>query len=97
MSAQQTRRARASSDRAHAMPPGMPQRPGMGNRTSSAPEDGLYKLDAGRRPASVAKVGHTLLEEDEGSSSTSHETPKRSRSRRRSEDVWFIEAGLCPE
>ncbi|KAJ5911732.1 uncharacterized protein N7473_001035 [Penicillium subrubescens] len=86
MSAQQTRHARASSDRAQTMPPGVPQRPGMGSRTSSAPEGGLYKLDAGRRPTSAAKVGHTLLEEDEGSSSTSHETPKRSRSRRRSEE-----------
>lgn len=72
------------------MPPGVPQRPSMGSRTSSAPEGGLYKLDGGRRPSSAAKVGHTLLEEDEGSSSTSHETPKRSRSRHRSDEVLSI-------
>ncbi|CEJ54122.1 hypothetical protein PMG11_00444 [Penicillium brasilianum] len=86
MSAQQSRRARASSDRAQVMPPGVPQRPGMGSRTSSAPTGELYKLDAGRRPSSAAKIGHTLLEEDEGFSSTSHDTPKRSRSRRRGDE-----------
>jgi hypothetical protein len=66
---------------------GLPQRPGMGSRTSSAPAGGLYRLDAGRGPTSAAKVGHTLLEEDEGSSSTGHDTPKRSRSRHRGEEV----------
>lgn len=69
------------------MAPGVPQRPGMGSRTSSAPTGELYKLDAGRRPSSAAKIGHTLLEEDEGFSSTSHDTPKRSRSRRRGDEV----------
>ncbi|KAJ5363944.1 uncharacterized protein N7496_009657 [Penicillium cataractarum] len=86
MSAQQSRRARASSDRAQAMPPGVPQRPGIGSRTSSAPAGELYKLDTGRRPSSAAKIGHTLLEEDEGSSSTSHDAPKRSRSRHRGDE-----------
>ncbi|KAJ5157105.1 uncharacterized protein N7482_008205 [Penicillium canariense] len=84
MSSQQTRRERVSSDRAQAIPAGGMQRPGMGSRTSSAPAGGFYKLDVGRRPSSSsAKARHTLVEEDEGSSGTSHDTPKRSRSRHR--------------
>lgn len=66
---------------------GLPQHPGMGSRTSSAPAGELYRLDAGRGPTSSAKVGHTLLEEDEGSSSMGHDTPKRSRSRHRGDEV----------
>ncbi|KAF7719961.1 Uncharacterized protein PECH_005819 [Penicillium ucsense] len=67
MSAQHIRRARASSDRAQAMPAGLLQRPGMGSRTSSAPEDELYRLETGRRPRSATKNKpvHAVLEEDE--------------------------------
>jgi hypothetical protein len=57
-----SRRERAHSDRAHAMP-AIAQRPAMGGRTTSAPVGGLYKLDARKPGGSV----NTLVEEDEGS------------------------------
>ncbi|KAJ5085982.1 hypothetical protein N7532_010753 [Penicillium argentinense] len=74
----QARRERALSDRTQAMPVGPPQRPGMGNRTSSAPAGELHELDSGRR--SGPNVGHTLMEE-EGPSRKSSNASKRSRSR----------------
>ncbi|KAJ6075438.1 uncharacterized protein N7446_003215 [Penicillium canescens] len=61
-SASPSRRERAQSDRAQAMP-GIAQRPAMGDRTASAPVGELYKLDARKPGGSV----NTLVEEDEGS------------------------------
>src|SRR4051794_32948533 len=61
-SASPSRRERAQSDRAQAMP-GIAQRPAMGGRTTSAPVGELYKLDARKPGGSV----NTLVEEDEGS------------------------------
>lgn len=61
----QPRRDRAFSDRAQAVPAGAPSRPGMGDRTSSAPAGDLYKLDNERRPSARTNVNHTLVEEDE--------------------------------
>ncbi|KAL4963840.1 putative Ras guanyl-nucleotide exchange factor RasGEF [Aspergillus stella-maris] len=62
MASQPTRRERASSDRAQAAP--IAQRPGLQNRTISAPPGGLYKLDPGR---AVMEGGTTVdrIEEDE--------------------------------
>ncbi|KAJ6102029.1 hypothetical protein N7486_004456 [Penicillium sp. IBT 16267x] len=84
MASQQTRRERASSDRAQATPTSATasQRPGMGGRTASAPAGGVYKLNSVRRQGSGAKLGQTL-EEDEV---PSKHTPKRSRSRQGDEE-----------
>ncbi|KAJ5758104.1 uncharacterized protein N7511_006798 [Penicillium nucicola] len=70
-----SRRERAHSDRAQAIP--MAQRPAMGVRTTSAPVGGLYKLDARKPGGSV----NTLVEEDEGSP-----TADETRRIRQSED-----------
>ncbi|OQE87193.1 hypothetical protein PENNAL_c0020G04411 [Penicillium nalgiovense] len=73
MISQQSRRERALSDRAQAMP-ATASRPGMGSRTSSAPPGGLYKLDVARKPGTGMTVEHTLLEEDERSPITGEAT-----------------------
>lgn len=65
MASQPPRRERASSDRAQ---PGLvPKRPGLQNRTISAPSGGLYKLDSSRTvmEGSSSSVGRTVIEEDE--------------------------------
>lgn len=54
--------------------PATASRPGMGNRTSSAPPGGLYKLDVARKPGTGMTVEHTLLEEDERSPITGEAT-----------------------
>ncbi|KAL3472887.1 ras guanine nucleotide exchange factor domain-containing protein [Aspergillus californicus] len=67
MASQPPRRERASSDRAQA---GLvPKRPGLQNRTISAPSGGLYKLDSSRTvmEGSSSSVGRTVIEEDESS------------------------------
>lgn len=69
------------------MPAGMFQRPGMGSRTSSAPEGELHRLEAGRRPKSATKIGHALLEEDEGCSRAGQDTPNTVPSLDRNEEV----------
>ncbi|KAJ5678731.1 hypothetical protein N7462_006975 [Penicillium macrosclerotiorum] len=86
MTSQQFRRERASSDRAQAMPAGVPPRPGMGSRTSSAPAGGLCKIDSGWKPNAGPRVGHALVEEDEGSPGTSQDGLARSRSRHRGDE-----------
>ncbi|KAL4869131.1 hypothetical protein BDV12DRAFT_185364 [Aspergillus spectabilis] len=64
MSSQPPRRERASSDRAQAGL--LPQRPGLQNRTISAPPGGLYKLDSSRAAMEGgSSIGRTLIEEDE--------------------------------
>ncbi|PYH44321.1 putative Ras guanyl-nucleotide exchange factor RasGEF [Aspergillus saccharolyticus JOP 1030-1] len=64
MNSQFPNRERAvSSDRAEAAP--VPQRPGLLNRTISAPAGGLYKLDPARVTYSSVKPDRTLMEEDE--------------------------------
>ncbi|KAJ6119339.1 hypothetical protein N7523_003619 [Penicillium sp. IBT 18751x] len=79
----QSRRERAFSDRAQAMPAGAPPRPGMGDRTASAPHGDLHRLDNGRRPSVGTIGGQTLVEEDESLSGMSASTgalrPSRSR------------------
>ncbi|KAJ5084735.1 hypothetical protein NUU61_009314 [Penicillium alfredii] len=84
MASQQPRRDGESSDKAPAMSaaatPTAPQRPDMGSWTSSAPVGGVPKLDAGRKSGTGPKVGHTLVEEDEGAAS--EDTSRRARSRR---------------
>ncbi|KAJ5712983.1 uncharacterized protein N7483_010164 [Penicillium malachiteum] len=82
MAFQQSRRERAASDRAHAMPaaasaaPGSaPPHPGMGSRTLSAPSGGLYKLDSNRKQGPGSRMDQTLAEEDEAP----NEISKRSR------------------
>jgi hypothetical protein len=78
------------------MSAGAPPRPGMGDRTSSAPPGDLYKVDNGRRPSVGTKSGQTLVEEDEGLSGMSASTGalRRSRSRHGDEvrvgDLWNI-------
>jgi hypothetical protein len=68
MSSQLSRRERARSDRAQAIPTAT--RPAMGNRTTSAPAGGLHKLEASRKPGMGTQAEHTLLEEEEGSPTT---------------------------
>ncbi|OJK00966.1 hypothetical protein ASPACDRAFT_77815 [Aspergillus aculeatus ATCC 16872] len=64
MNSQLPNRERAvSSDRAEAAP--VPQRPGLLNRTISAPAGGLYKLDSARLAMDSIKTERTLVEEDE--------------------------------
>ncbi|PWY82891.1 ras guanyl-nucleotide exchange factor RasGEF [Aspergillus heteromorphus CBS 117.55] len=59
-----SRRERASSDKAQPAP--LPQRPGLPNRTISAPAGGLYRLDPTRMAMDPGnKVERTLVEEDE--------------------------------
>ncbi|KAJ5572165.1 hypothetical protein N7535_005825 [Penicillium sp. DV-2018c] len=77
MISQLSRRERAYSDKAPAMPATAQQRPGLGIRTSSGP--------APRRPGSGNRVGQPLMEEDEGSS-TAGEAAQGSRSRQREEE-----------
>ncbi|CAI7621195.1 unnamed protein product [Penicillium glandicola] len=84
MISQQSRRERALSDKAQAMPATALQRPTMGSRTSSAPAGGLNKLDV-RKPGTGTTVGHPLLEEDEGSPITP-EAIQRIRSRQQEEE-----------
>lgn len=77
MTSQISRRERAHSDRAQAIPTAA--RPAMGNRTTSAPAGGLHKLEAARKPGMGTQAEHTLLEEDEGSptSEATRRTPSR--------------------
>lgn len=89
MSYQQSRRERASSDRAQAVPPTARQRPGLGSRTASAPEGQLHKLGSERRLSSGMRVGHTLLEEDEGSAAAGHGASLPPRARRNGDGVSF--------
>ncbi|KAI9931741.1 hypothetical protein MW887_010320 [Aspergillus wentii] len=66
MTFQSPRRERASSDRAQEGPVVAPQRPGLQNRTFSAPVGGLYKLDSSRTAMEGGnKIGRTVIEEDE--------------------------------
>ncbi|OJJ75103.1 hypothetical protein ASPBRDRAFT_28065 [Aspergillus brasiliensis CBS 101740] len=85
MASQPLRRERASSDKAEAAP--IPQRPGLPNRTISAPVGGLYRLDSARTAMeSGNKVDRTLLEEDENPPSPGGDrVPSSSR-----EEVWLI-------
>ncbi|KAJ5142744.1 uncharacterized protein N7515_001531, partial [Penicillium bovifimosum] len=76
MISQLSRRERAYSDKAQAMPT-TAQRPALGSRTTSSP--------APRRPGSENRVGQPLMEEDEGSS-TAGEATQVSRSRQREEE-----------
>lgn len=87
----QSRHERAFSDRAQAMSAGAPPRPGMGDRTSSAPPGDLYKLDNGRRPSVGTKSGQTLVEEDEGLSGMSASTGALRQSRSRHGDEVRVE------
>ncbi|KAL2821365.1 ras guanine nucleotide exchange factor domain-containing protein [Aspergillus cavernicola] len=67
MASQPPKRERASSDRAQ--PALIPQRPGLQNRTISAPSGGLHKLDSSRAVGEgSSSVGRTLIEEDESPS-----------------------------
>jgi hypothetical protein len=68
MTSQVSRRERAYSDRAQAIPTAA--RPAMGTRRTSAPAGGLHKLEAARKPGMGIQPEHTLLEEDEGSPSS---------------------------
>lgn len=80
MTSQQSRRERASSDRAQAMPAAVrPQRPEMGSRASSAPAGELPQLDSGWKP-SGPKIGQTLVEEDETPSAERNDVSNSSRS-----------------
>lgn len=90
MASQPLRRERASSDKAEAAP--IPQRPGLPNRTISAPVGGLYRLDSARTAMeSGNKVDRTLLEEDENPPSPGGDrVPSSSR-----EEVWLTPIS-CP-
>ena len=84
MTSQPTRRERASSDKAQAVP--VPQRPGLPNRTISAPAGGVYRLESARMAMeSGNKVDRTLVEEDENPSSAGGKGVPSSR-----DEVWFI-------
>ncbi|KAJ5121907.1 hypothetical protein N7526_008844 [Penicillium atrosanguineum] len=86
----QSRRERAFSDRAQAIAAGAPSRPGMGDRTASAPHGDLYRVDNGRRPSVGTMGGQRLVEEDESLSGMSASTGALRQSRSRHGDELFV-------
>ena len=82
----QSRRERAFSDRAQAMPAGALPRAGMGDRTASAPHGDLYRLDNGRRPSVGTMSGQKQVDEDESLSGMSASTGALRQSRSRHGD-----------
>lgn len=74
MTSQQSRRERASSDKAQAVQNPIPKRPGLPNRTNSAPAGDLQQVTTTKMAPSTGqhKVGQqTVVEEDHSPTATS--------------------------
>lgn len=74
MTSQQSRRERASSDKAQAVQDPIPKRPSLPNRTNSAPVGALQQVTTTKMAPSTGqhKVGQqTVIEEDHSSTATS--------------------------